>query len=265
MRVYMFEDSTRIGSLFVCVNCLGVWSLDTFWPCIGAASGLLAVHQRLLTNSKSTENEVAPEDTFSNLKISCVSEPIDYEQYLLRYKASIMNDPHRDLVLFPSDDVKIVRLQRTLPSAVDDAPPSTSIAELTKSSALARHVEATCSPPMWCLVREPFMRFRGAFCDLPKSPRVLELMGEPSEQWYAIDHVVEGSEDNAFAVRSKATAAANRSSAGGGSTANGSAGGASRLWTSARRPALEIVRGGEGGSNGTARSIDVVKISNLVG
>lgn len=86
-------------------------------------------------------------------------------------------------------------------------------------------------------------------------------MGKPSEQWYAIDHVVEDSEDNVFGVRSKATAAASRSSAGGGSTANGSTGGASRLWTSARRPALEIVRGGEGGSNETTRSIDAVKVS----
>ncbi|VDK23302.1 unnamed protein product [Taenia asiatica] len=173
-----------------------------------------------VTSSKPAETEVVPEDAFSNF---------------------------------------IVRLKRTLPSAVDGEPPGTSVAELTKRSALARHVEATCLPPMWCLVQEPFMRFRGAFCDLPKSPKVLELMGKPSEQWYAIDHVVEGSEDNAFAARSKATAAANRSSAGGSSTANGSTGGASRLWTSARRPALEIVRGGEGGSTGTGRSIDAVK------
>lgn len=40
-------------------------------------------------------------------KISGVSEPIDYEQYLVRHKASIMNDPHRDLVLFPPDEVKV--------------------------------------------------------------------------------------------------------------------------------------------------------------
>lgn len=40
-------------------------------------------------------------------KISCVSEPTDYEQYLIRNKASIMSDPHRDLVLFPPDEVKV--------------------------------------------------------------------------------------------------------------------------------------------------------------
>ena len=40
-------------------------------------------------------------------KISSVSEPVDYEQYLIRNKASITNDPYRDLVLFPSDDVKV--------------------------------------------------------------------------------------------------------------------------------------------------------------
>ncbi|VDM33569.1 unnamed protein product [Hydatigera taeniaeformis] len=89
-------------------------------------------------------------------------------------------------------------------------------------------------------------------------------MGKPSDQWYAIDHVVEGSESNVFAARSKAIAAANRSNAAASgnssSTANGSSGGASRLWTSARRPALEVVRGGEGESNGTTRSVEPMKV-----
>nr|CUU99546.1 hypothetical transcript [Hymenolepis microstoma] len=119
-------------------------------------------------SQKSDENEFATEDSFTNLKISCVSEPIDYEQYIIRNKASIMNDPHRDLVLFPPDEVKIVRLNRTQCHTVGGAPPSANIAELTKTSALARHVEATCMPQSWCLLQEPLVRFRGAFCDLPK-------------------------------------------------------------------------------------------------
>ncbi|CDS38025.1 hypothetical protein EmuJ_000531600 [Echinococcus multilocularis] len=218
-------------------------------------------------SSTSAEIEGAPKDTFSNFKISCVCEPIDYEQYLVQNKASIMSDPHRDLVLFPPDNVKIVRLQRTLPNSVDGAPLSTGILELMKTSALARHVAATCLPPMWCIVREPFVRFRGAFYDLPKNPKVLESMGKPSEQWYAIDHVAEGSEDNISTGRSKAAASANRSSAGvggGSSTVNSSTGGASRLWTSARRPTLEIARGGEGESNVNVEFITTLKVSGLL-
>ncbi|VDL26997.1 unnamed protein product [Hymenolepis diminuta] len=121
-------------------------------------------------SQKSVDNEVTTEDSFSNLKISCVSEPIDYEQYLVRNKASIMNDPHRDLVLFPADEVKIVRLNRTQLNTVGGGPPSASVAELTKISALARHVEATCMPQSWCLLQEPLARFRGPFCDLPNDP-----------------------------------------------------------------------------------------------
>ncbi|KAM3185074.1 hypothetical protein ACTXT7_007112 [Hymenolepis weldensis] len=173
-------------------------------------------------SQKSVDNEVTTEDSFSNLKISCVSEPIDYEQYLVRNKASIMNDPHRDLVLFPADEVKlikimilqridyvlfsrstltgyapiylygieenrkliknpfhkvagikIVRLNRTQLNTVGGGPPSASIAELTKISALARHVEATCMPQSWCLLQEPLARFRGPFCDLPKDPFIV--------------------------------------------------------------------------------------------
>ncbi len=101
-------------------------------------------------------------------KISCVSEPIDYEQYLVRHKASIMNDPHRDLVLFPSDEVKVVKLNRKALTSTGTAPPPANISDVTKVSALARHVEATSMPSHWFLVQEPLAQFRGSFCDLPR-------------------------------------------------------------------------------------------------
>ncbi|VDN96158.1 unnamed protein product [Rodentolepis nana] len=191
---------------------------------------------------KSVDNEFSTEDSFSYLKISCVSEPIDYEQYIIRNKASIMNDPHRDLVLFPSDEVKIVRLNRTQYHTVGGAPPSTSIAELTKTSALARHVEATCMPQSWCLLQEPLARFRGAFCDLPKDPKVLEQMGKPVEQWYAIDHVVTENGSDRSVVSSLRTN--NKSSVATGAATSNETGVGSRSWTSARRVALMATHNG---------------------
>ncbi|VDD76504.1 unnamed protein product [Mesocestoides corti] len=194
-----------------------------------------------------------------------ISEPVDYEQYLVRNKASIMNDPHRDLVLFPPDDVKIVKLKRNSFGLIGGSPPSASIVELTKASSLARHVEGTCLPPSWSLLQEPFVRFRGSFCDLPKDQKNAELMTAPSEQWYAIDHVEE-----ALSISGKAITTSSSSSSTGrpystsslancpGAVSNG---GATRLWTSARRSALaamQSARTAEGSSadSGASSGVD---------
>uniref|UniRef100_A0A5K3FIG7 PH domain-containing protein n=2 Tax=Mesocestoides corti TaxID=53468 RepID=A0A5K3FIG7_MESCO len=215
--------------------------------------------------SKTNEGVVPPDDSFSNFKISSISEPVDYEQYLVRNKASIMNDPHRDLVLFPPDDVKIVKLKRNSFGLIGGSPPSASIVELTKASSLARHVEGTCLPPSWSLLQEPFVRFRGSFCDLPKDQKNAELMTAPSEQWYAIDHVEE-----ALSISGKAITTSSSSSSTGrpystsslancpGAVSNG---GATRLWTSARRSALaamQSARTAEGSSadSGASSGVD---------
>lgn len=33
--------------------------------------------------------------------------PIDYEEYVTKNKALIVNDPYRETVLFPQDDLKV--------------------------------------------------------------------------------------------------------------------------------------------------------------
>uniref|UniRef100_A0A0V0J8H6 Dedicator of cytokinesis protein 11 n=1 Tax=Schistocephalus solidus TaxID=70667 RepID=A0A0V0J8H6_SCHSO len=137
---------------------------------------------------KSSENSVSAEDTFENFQITCVSEPLDYEQYLVRNKASILNDPHRDLIIFPQDELMVLPLKRNTIHPSGCLPASSTLAELSAKSALARQVSADLTSNEWPFLYQPQLIYRGNFSVVPRDRKVKEVISTPVNQWYAIDH-----------------------------------------------------------------------------
>ena len=84
-------------------------------------------------------------------------------------------------------------------------------------------------------------------------------MGKPTEQWYAIDHIAEGGENSTCATG----ASTNRSGVNAGAGSVGGSG-ASRLWTSARRPPLQTPLTGEEYLNAVSKTTGSLKVSAIL-
>ncbi|VDL99560.1 unnamed protein product [Schistocephalus solidus] len=112
-------------------------------------------------------------DILDRVQITCVSEPLDYEQYLVRNKASILNDPHRDLIIFPQDELMIAKFQvlplkRNTIHPSGCLPASSTLAELSAKSALARQVSADLTSNEWPFLYQPQLIYRGNFSVVPR-------------------------------------------------------------------------------------------------
>ncbi|TNN07690.1 Dedicator of cytokinesis protein isoform 4 [Schistosoma japonicum] len=121
---------------------------------------------------------------------SSISMPIDYEEYVAKNKALIVNDPHRETILFPQDDLKVIKIphcHRVLSSAVPQAALKHNI---FASNPLARHTVSFFATNEWNYIQQLSSIYRGNFHLLPFSNDIDELGGKLSQYWFSIDHSV---------------------------------------------------------------------------
>ncbi|CAH8428661.1 unnamed protein product [Schistosoma rodhaini] len=118
---------------------------------------------------------------------SSISMPIDYEEYVTKNKALIVNDPYRETVLFPQDDLKVVKIphiHRTLSSVVPEAALKR---DLFTSNSLARHAVSFFATTEWTYIQQISSIYRGNFLALPFKNDIDELGGTLSQYWFSID------------------------------------------------------------------------------
>jgi len=91
-------------------------------------------------------------------------EPLDYEEYFAKNKTLIQNDPLRELLLYPVDDVTQVVLPRRYRTTTHNIPLS---AETNQCSLLVKAALKSYSSN-WNLIHYKFSAYSGAYHDLPK-------------------------------------------------------------------------------------------------
>lgn len=91
-------------------------------------------------------------------------EPIDYENFVLKNKTLLQNDPQRELLLYPSDDVSQVVLPRRY-RTIAQAVPSSS--EISNCNLFVKECLKSYSSN-WNLVHYKYSAYSGSYLDLPK-------------------------------------------------------------------------------------------------
>ncbi|XP_028129258.2 dedicator of cytokinesis protein 9 [Diabrotica virgifera virgifera] len=106
-------------------------------------------------------------------------EPLDFEKLLIQNKTVLQNDPERELLLHPPDDISQVILPRRL-RTLSEAFPSEN--ETEKCNLLTKQCinNYSCS---WNLIHYKYNAYSGSYADLPLKPQENKLQ----EQTYEID------------------------------------------------------------------------------
>ncbi|CAH0700754.1 unnamed protein product [Spodoptera exigua] len=89
---------------------------------------------------------------------------LDFEQYIQDNKTLLMNDPLRDILLYPTDDVSSVvlpRRWRTVTTAVPDVRTAASCPLLTRQALLSY-------ASSWNLIHYKFSNYSGSYLNLPR-------------------------------------------------------------------------------------------------
>uniref|UniRef100_T1J4R8 Dedicator of cytokinesis protein 9 n=1 Tax=Strigamia maritima TaxID=126957 RepID=T1J4R8_STRMM len=106
-------------------------------------------------------------------------EPIDYEAFVLRNSCVLHNDPQRNMLLYPQDDVSQAVLPRRYRTTVPSVPNS---AASEASSLLVQECIRTYTSN-WNVVHYKYSAYSGNYLQLPKVPKP-DLL---EEQVYEID------------------------------------------------------------------------------
>ncbi|TGZ63811.1 hypothetical protein CRM22_006697 [Opisthorchis felineus] len=120
---------------------------------------------------------------------SCIPEPIDYEHYVSNRKNSIINDPHRELILFPVDDLRLIRLPNTHRVSDAGVPPDALKPDALISSPLGRHAIAFLANNEWIYVHQPSALYRGQWWKLPRDSTVETILGPLLNHWFSVDQL----------------------------------------------------------------------------
>ncbi|XP_034950532.1 dedicator of cytokinesis protein 9 isoform X2 [Chelonus insularis] len=132
---------------------------------------------------RETVSQVVRESTVQN-KPHLV-EPIDFESFVLKNKTLLQNDPQRELLLYPSDDVSQIvlpRRYRTVQPIVQNILEET---DGTESLLTKECLKSYASN--WNLVHYKYAAYSGTYLDLPKLSKSDDL----KEEIYEIDTEVD--------------------------------------------------------------------------
>lgn len=91
-------------------------------------------------------------------------EPIDFENYILKNKTVIQNDTHRELLLYPSDDVSQVVLPRRYRTLIPIIPNTSDINDCNLFTKMC--IQSYTSN--WNLIHYKYHQYSTTFIDLPK-------------------------------------------------------------------------------------------------
>ncbi|XP_066583188.1 dedicator of cytokinesis protein 9 isoform X2 [Prorops nasuta] len=136
---------------------------------------------------RETVSQVVRESTVQN-KPHLV-DPIDFENFVLKNKTLLQNDPQRELLLYPQDDVSQVVLPkryRTITSTVPYNPESIDVGENLLTKECLRSYTSN-----WNLVHYKYSAYSGSYLELPKITRPDDLKEEVYEIDTDVDQVDE--------------------------------------------------------------------------
>ncbi|KAB7505571.1 Dedicator of cytokinesis protein 9 [Armadillidium nasatum] len=112
-----------------------------------------------------------------------LADPIDFEEYVNKNKVVLSNDPLRELVMYPADDISytiVNRETRTLHSL------ASVLLEKEVSNPLVKQCLTTYSQPLTTITYK-YLPYSGSYLQLPRLPKVDDL----KEQVYEIDTDIE--------------------------------------------------------------------------
>lgn len=91
-------------------------------------------------------------------------EPIDYEDFFNKHKTIIQNDPLRELLLYPTDDVTQVVLPRRYRTTTHNIP----LPSETNECNLLVKASLKSYSSNWNLIHYKYSAYSGTYLDLPK-------------------------------------------------------------------------------------------------
>ncbi|XP_043462362.1 dedicator of cytokinesis protein 9 isoform X3 [Leptopilina heterotoma] len=136
---------------------------------------------------RETVSQVVRESTVQN-KPHLV-EPIDFENFVLKNKTLLQNDPQRELLLYPQDDVSQVVLPRRYRTVVPTVQ-RISDSEDDQENLLTKECKRSYASN-WNLVHYKYSVYSGSYLELPKISKADDLKDEVYEIDTEIDQVDE--------------------------------------------------------------------------
>ncbi|XP_071453557.1 dedicator of cytokinesis protein 9 [Hetaerina americana] len=115
-------------------------------------------------------------------------EPLDFETFVLKNKTVLQNDPQRELLLYPADDVSQVVLPRKYRTLGNNVPSEES--ELAGCGLLIRECVKSYSSN-WNIIHYKYSAYSGSYLSLPKVLKYEDLNDEVYEVDSDIDPTTE--------------------------------------------------------------------------
>lgn len=104
-------------------------------------------------------------------------DPLDFESFILKNKTILQNDPQRELLLYPPDDVSQVVLPRKFRTVWPSIPHNTD----TKDCSLFTRECIRSYTSNWSLIHYKYSAYSGSYLELPKILKSDELKDEVYE------------------------------------------------------------------------------------
>ncbi|XP_063232760.1 dedicator of cytokinesis protein 9 isoform X1 [Bacillus rossius redtenbacheri] len=124
---------------------------------------------------RETVSQVVRETTAQNKPL--LVEPLDFETFILKNKTLLQNDPQREILLYPSDDVSQVVLPRRFRTTTHSVPSDLDIRECSLFT--KECIKSYTSN--WNLIHYKYSAYSGSYLELPKISKSDELKDEVYE------------------------------------------------------------------------------------
>ncbi|CAB0016565.1 unnamed protein product [Nesidiocoris tenuis] len=134
---------------------------------------------------RETVSQVVREST-AQCKLHLV-EPLDFESYILKNKTILQNDPQRELLLYPSDDISPITHPRKYRTLMPTIPPQS---ELTECSLFTKECVKSYTSN-WNLIHYKYSAYSGSYLELPKILKSDDLKDEVYEVDTDLDQMEE--------------------------------------------------------------------------
>ncbi|GFY79358.1 dedicator of cytokinesis protein 9 [Trichonephila inaurata madagascariensis] len=124
-----------------------------------------------------------------------IIEPVDFEIFFHKNKTLLQNDPLREMLLFPQDDIMEEVIPRTHRTVKPTIPVLTEkeISSLFTRQCLKTYINN------WHVINYKYKAYAGSYLQLPRFPRQSEL----EDQVYEVDTEIDGGKDSVSCVGSE--------------------------------------------------------------
>ncbi|RZC34337.1 dedicator of cytokinesis protein 9 [Asbolus verrucosus] len=142
--------------------------------------------QHFLRDLKDGDDDEITDRGGTKLNKPQLVEPLDFENFLLKNKTVLQNDPQRELLLYPPDDISEIVLPRRYRTLFQTFPTSQ---ETENCNLFTKQCIASYSSN-WNLIHYKYNAYSGTYADLPKVPNI-----EYKEENYEIDIDTDAEDD----------------------------------------------------------------------